>query len=67
MHDSIDSLLCRIRAEFVEMPGLTLTERQAARLWQMTHDDAQNVLHALVDAHFLTRSDSGRYCRQSVV
>lgn len=67
MHEPIDPLLRRIRDEFVEMPGLSLTERQAARLWQVPAADAGSILRALVDTRFLTRSGSGRYCRASAV
>lgn len=67
MHQPIDSVLRRIRDEFVEMPGLSLTESQAARLWQIPAAEATSVLRVLVDAQFLTRSGSGRYCRLSAV
>ena len=67
MEDTADTLVRRIRDEFVEMPGLSLTESQAARLWHMPSDETQSVLRVLVDAHFLTRNSSGRYCRLSAV
>ena len=66
MPETID-VLRRIRDEFVEMPGLSLTESQAARLWQIPADQAESVLRVLVDAQFLTRSGTGRYCRLSAV
>jgi hypothetical protein len=49
------------------MPGLSLTERQAARLWQVPAAEAATALAALVDARFLARSGSGRYVRPSAV
>ena len=67
MHDATDVLLCRIRNEFVEMPGLSLTETQASRLWQVPPADAKTLLRRLVDTHFLARNGSGRYCRLSSV
>jgi len=44
----------RIRAEFLEMPGLRLTAAQAARLWAFDAAFCNEVLASLVDAHFLT-------------
>ena len=38
------------RAEFLEMPGLKLTVRQAARLWAADQTVCNDVLSALVDA-----------------
>ena len=57
----------RVYAEYLEMPGLLLTVRQASRLWHMDPEVSQQVLDALVDSAFLRRSgayyvraDSGR-------
>jgi hypothetical protein len=43
----------RVRAEFVEIPGLELTVPQATRLWGLGMDDCLFVIDALVDAGFL--------------
>ena len=43
----------RVRAEFVEMPGLELTLAQAVRLWTLGVDDCRHVIDALVDVGFL--------------
>jgi hypothetical protein len=43
----------RIRAEFIEMPGLELTLPQAVRLWGMGPDDCRGIIDSLVDAGFL--------------
>lgn len=67
MHQTIDRLVRLVRSEFAEMPGLSLTEGQAARLWQVPPAEAAQALHRLVDSHFLARSGSGRYCRSSAV
>ena len=51
-HD--DARLCsRIQAEFREMPGLTLTLPQAARLFNLDLDRCQQVLDALVDDGYI--------------
>lgn len=50
---SFTTLVDRVRADFVEMPGLELTLQQAGRLWNVGMDDCQLVLNALADAGFL--------------
>lgn len=50
---TIARLIDRIRAEFVEMPGLELTPAQAARLWNLGTDDCRAVIELLTDAGFL--------------
>ena len=47
------SVVDRVRAEFVEMPGLELTLPQAVRLWGLRTDDCRHVLDTLADAGFL--------------
>jgi len=47
------SIVDRVRAEFVEMPGLELTLPQAVRLWGLGADDCRHVLDSLADAGFL--------------
>ncbi len=65
MSESIDVLLRRIQSGFVEMPGLSLTPAQAARLWHMPAGDAEMLLRRLADAHLLSVSEGGRYRRPS--
>jgi hypothetical protein len=57
------SLLRRIRAEYEEMPGLTLTVPQAARLWSLTASESLDVLSDLVGSGFLIRDRRGAYRR----
>jgi hypothetical protein len=47
------SIVDRVRAEFVEMPGLELTLSQAVRLWGLGVEDCRHVLDSLADAGFL--------------
>ena len=47
------SVIDRVRAEFVEMPGLERTLSQAVRLWGLGADDCRHVLDSLADAGFL--------------
>jgi len=57
-------LLRRIRAEFLEMPGLTLTLPQAARLWGLTSSQAEGLLAELVAGGFLARGPHDSYRRR---
>lgn len=55
----------RIRGEFREMPGLTLTVAQARRLWNVDLSTCIQVLSHLVEAGFLCRRADGSYGRAS--
>jgi hypothetical protein len=50
---TIASVVERVRAEFVEMPGLELTLPQAVRLWGLGIEDCRHVLDSLAEAGFL--------------
>jgi hypothetical protein len=53
----------RIRGEFREMPGLTLTEAQACRLWSLDMPTCTAALAQLIGAGFLCRKADGTYGR----
>ena len=55
--------LRRIRAEYLEMPGLRLTLAQAQRLCGMERTLCQTVLDALVSERFLCVKADGAYAR----
>jgi hypothetical protein len=55
----------RVRGEFREMPGLTLTLAQAGRLWSLDAATCGEVLSHLVDIGFLCRRADGAFCRAS--
>jgi hypothetical protein len=57
--------LARIRAEYLEMPGLALTLNQAARLWGSDCTVVEPLLRTLVDSGFLWRTDNGQYVRRA--
>jgi hypothetical protein len=50
----VTHVLLRIRAEYLEMPGLSLTLRQGQRLWGLSRTELEPVLRRLVDSGFLT-------------
>src|SRR5437870_7498742 len=58
-----DDVLSRVKGEFLEMPGLRLTEPQARRLWGLDHDVCEVLLQTLVDANFLFRTRDGAFMR----
>jgi len=62
-YPAIDNLLSRIQGEYLEMPGLCLTPRQAERLWGLDDETCSGVLDALVSNGFLGRAADGRYVR----
>lgn len=58
-----DHMLRRIRGEYLEMPGLRLTRRQAQRLWGLDEQTCAQLLDSLTEAKFLHRKDDGTYGR----
>jgi hypothetical protein len=58
-----DEVLRRVQGEFLEMPGLRLTEAQARRLWGLDAASCDALLGALVDAKFLFRTRDGAFMR----
>lgn len=60
-----DATLHRVYSEFMEMPGLRLTPKQAQRLWGLDEHQCLQLLNQLVDAKFLTRGPQGLYGRSS--
>jgi hypothetical protein len=57
------ALARRIKAEYEELPGLSLTGAQARRLWGLDEAQCEDVLGALVDAGFLLKTRTGYYIR----
>jgi hypothetical protein len=60
---SIDEVIRRVQGEFLEMPGLRLTEPQARRLWGLDAVSCSALLDALIDAEFLFRTRDGAVMR----
>lgn len=57
-------LLSLIQSEYAEMPGLSVTLRQAARLWNADADECLLALEALVRDGFL-RQCRGMYLKST--
>ena len=60
---SREEVLRRVQGEFLEMPGLRLTQPQARRLWGLDAAMCDALLSALVDANFLFRTRDGAFMR----
>jgi|SRR5580765_4819724 hypothetical protein len=60
---AMNELVGRIRAEFLEMPGLRLTVRQASRLWGLDEGLCRRVIDTLIGASFLRWTPSGAVAR----
>jgi len=61
--EDLGRIVERVRGEFNEMPGLQLTEAQAARLWGLEPTACRGVVELLVGAEFLRRTSNGRIAR----
>jgi hypothetical protein len=60
---TFEQTLHRVYCEFLEMPGLQLTRRQAQRLWGLDEQLCLQLLESLVEAKFLHRSGDDVYAR----
>jgi len=58
-----DDVLRRVQGEFLEMPGLRVTEAQARRLWGLDAASCDALLGALVDMKFLFKTRDGAFMR----
>ena len=58
-----DEVIRRVQGEFIEMPGLRLTEPQARRLWGLDPASCSDLLLSLVASKFLFRTRDGAFMR----
>ena len=59
----LNDLLRRVAGEYREMPGLSLTARQAERLWGLDSATCGVVLTTLTERQILRRTTMGTYLR----
>ena len=52
-----------VRSEYLEIPGLHLTKRQAQRLWNLDVPLCDALLAALTEVKFLELTPNGSYVR----
>ena len=60
---TIQDAIQRVRAEYLEMPGLRLKAEQVQRLCGIERTSCQTVLDTLVNAEFLYVKADGHYAR----
>ena len=65
--ETSDRLVQRIRAEFLEMPGLRLTASQAARVFGIDARQVKGLLNGLADQGWLVCDTRGVYRRPDAV
>jgi predicted transcriptional regulator of viral defense system len=61
--EPLPAIAKRVRAEYLEMPELSLTVRQAARLWNLDPSLCRHVLERLAQGGFLAATRRGVYRR----
>lgn len=61
---ALHELLQRIEGEYRELPGLSVTARQAERLWGVDRTTCSFVLMTLIQHGMLRRTASGTYVRR---
>jgi DNA-binding IclR family transcriptional regulator len=59
--DPIDQDALRVRHEFLDVPGLTVSAPQVARLFGLRSEHAGAILATLEREHFLAQTASGAY------
>ena len=59
--DAGKAILQRIRSEYFEMPGLSLTPSQAQRLWGLSREECEILLEQLAVHGFLRRTRLGAF------
>ena len=57
----VASWLTRVRGEYLEMPGLSLTECQMQRLWGLDQVTCSLIIAALVGSGFLFETSKRSY------
>ena len=62
-NEHLRELSSRIEAEYVEMPGLSVTLLQAQRLWTADRHTCQSVFDRLIDRGVLKMTTRGRFIR----
>ena len=53
----------RAESEYLEMPGLLLTEAQASRLWALDEQTCRAIVSHLVARNFLIRTRGAAFAR----
>ena len=60
---AIQTLTEQVRAEYAEMPGLSVTLSQAARLWAVDQQTCEEAFSRLIRTGVLRMTTKGRFVR----
>ena len=60
---TIRTLMEQVRAEYAEMPGLSVTLPQAQRLWTIDRATCEEAFGCLISRGVLKRTSKGRFVR----
>jgi hypothetical protein len=60
---AIRALFEQVRAEYAEMPGLSVTLPQAQRLWAVDRVTCEEAFNRLISGGVLRRTTKGRFVR----
>jgi hypothetical protein len=63
----VQDALTQMQLDYVAMPQLRLTLRQAQRLWRLPLDLCESGLSSLIDKGFLVQVPDGSYVRRGTV
>ena len=58
-----EDVLRRICGEYAEMPGLSVTQQQAQRLWALDAATCRAAIEFLINAGFLCKKNADQYAR----
>jgi hypothetical protein len=59
--------LVRMQTEWIAMPQLKITRRQAQRLWSLSSDACETAFATLIRKGFLVQAPDGAYVRHAFV
>lgn len=59
--------LVRMQTEWIEMPQLKITRRQAQRLWSVSNEVCETAFATLIRKGFLVQAPDGAYVRHAFV
>ena len=63
MKTAIPALMQQVRAEYAEMPGLSVTLSQAQRLWAVDRGTCEEAFSRLVSSGVLRKTTRGQFVR----
>jgi hypothetical protein len=64
--DNVRDWVRLVQSEYVEMPGLHLSKRQAQRLWNLDARSTDAIFEALEASSFLRRMPNDMYIRADI-